>query len=205
VTIAAISVAVLALSVLAASEWHLVGASAATGKPATTANPPQASTASASPAANAASADMYAQGAATTATSAASTAVAPATAAMPLPAPVPARPAMCSDCGTVESIHAIQHSGQGSGLGAIAGGLLGAVVGNQFGHNNGRAAMTVLGAGGGAYVGNEIEKDSKRVTTYQVRVRLDRGKTRELYQRDLPSVHVGEHVRIIDGRAVAAR
>jgi len=45
------------------------------------------------------------------------------------------------------------NSGAGAVIGTIAGGLLG----NQFGHGNGRAAATVVGAIGGAGVGNSIE------------------------------------------------
>ena len=38
--------------------------------------------------------------------------------------------------------------------GATAGGALGGVIGNQLGGGDGRTAMTVLGAGAGAYTGS---------------------------------------------------
>jgi hypothetical protein len=44
-----------------------------------------------------------------------------------------------------------------SGGGAAVGGSIGGVVGNQFGHGSGRAAATLLGALGGAAVGNSVE------------------------------------------------
>lgn len=110
----------------------------------------------------------------------------------------------CATCGVVESVRVVQRQGPGTGLGAVAGGVLGAVVGNQFGRGNGRAAMTVLGAGGGAYVGNEVEKDARRSTGYQIRVRLDNGTTRVLYEHERPGVNSGDRVRIVDGHVVMA-
>ena len=38
-------------------------------------------------------------------------------------------------------------------IGTIAGGVAGGVVGNQFGGGNGKTALTVLGAVGGALAG----------------------------------------------------
>src|ERR1700704_453987 len=76
-------------------------------------------------------------------------------------APPTTKPAaVCKICGVVESVQAVQKKGKGTGVGAVAGGVVGGVVGNQFGHGNGRAAMTVLGAVGGGVAGNEIEKRS---------------------------------------------
>ena len=63
----------------------------------------------------------------------------------------------CAACGTVASIHAIALKGDATGLGAVAGGVTGAVLGNQIGRGNGNTAMTILGAAGGAFAGNEIE------------------------------------------------
>lgn len=111
---------------------------------------------------------------------------------------------VCNLCGVVESVRLVEHKGEGSGLGAVAGGVAGAVLGNQLGNGNGRTAMTLIGAGGGAYMGNEMEKNSKRSSSYQVRVRLDNGAVRTLYQRDVPSIAAGDRVRIANGIAVQA-
>ena len=72
--------------------------------------------------------------------------------------------ATCSECGVIESIRAVEVKGQASGLGAVTGGVAGAVVGSQFGSGNGRTALGVLGAAGGAYAGHEIEKNMKTLT-----------------------------------------
>jgi len=111
--------------------------------------------------------------------------------------------AVCADCGVVESIRVVEQRGSGSGLGAVAGGLTGMLVGNQFGRGDGRTAMTVLGGVGGAYAGNEIEKNVKRSTTYEVRVRLDKGGVATAHMASNPGVAVGDKVRVVNGAVVA--
>jgi outer membrane lipoprotein SlyB len=103
--------------------------------------------------------------------------------------PLPTQPAVqvCSTCGVVEGVRAVEQKGQGTGLGAIAGGVAGAAVGNQFGHGNGKAAMTILGAVGGGFAGNEVEKRARSETVYEVRVRMDDGSTRTFTQKAAPA------------------
>lgn len=98
------------------------------------------------------------------------------------PAPPPAATNLCRDCGTVESVREIAAQGEGSGLGAIAGGVLGGLLGNQTGGGNGKKAMTVLGALGGAYAGHQVEKRVRTETQYEVTVRFDDGTTRSFTQ-----------------------
>jgi outer membrane lipoprotein SlyB len=97
----------------------------------------------------------------------------------------------CATCGTVESSVAVQRQGKVNGvavgnttigLGTVAGGVLGGVLGNQVGGGNGKTAMTVLGAAGGAYAGNTVEKNMKKVTVYQMRVRMNNGSIRTIEQ-----------------------
>lgn len=116
-----------------------------------------------------------------------------------------AQPAICATCGVIESVRAVQQKGQGSGAGAVAGGLLGGVVGNQMGKGNGKTAMTVLGAIGGGFAGNEVEKQTRTVTVYEVHVRMDDGSTRTFTQRSEPTpgtrVEVdGQGFHTLDGR-----
>jgi outer membrane lipoprotein SlyB len=122
------------------------------------------------------------------------------------PAPAPARRAVvCADCGTVEAVTAVQRQGQVNGvavgnttvgLGTVAGGVLGGLLGNQVGGGNGKTAMTVLGAAGGAFAGNKIEQNMKKVTVYQVRVRMNDGSTRNVEVSS--AVPVGSRV-IVEG------
>ncbi len=112
------------------------------------------------------------------------------------PAPQPVR-SVCGNCGTVESATPIQREGSGTGLGAVAGGVLGAVVGNQVGGGNGRTAAAVLGALGGGWAGNSIEKKMKKETLYQVRVRMEDGGSRT-FEVATP-VNAGSHVTVEGG------
>ncbi|MES2412155.1 MAG: glycine zipper 2TM domain-containing protein [Pseudomonadota bacterium] len=113
---------------------------------------------------------------------------------------------VCASCGTVEAVTAVQRQGQVNGvavgnqtigIGTVAGGLLGGIVGNQLGDGGGKTAMTVLGAAGGAYAGNRVEANMKKVTVYNVAVRMDDGSRRNL---DIStSVPVGSKV-IVEGK-----
>lgn len=102
--------------------------------------------------------------------------------------------AACHSCGVVESVEAVQRKGEGTGVGAVAGGVVGGVLGNQVGAGQGRTAMTVLGAIGGGFAGNEVEKRARAATVYRVRVRTDQGELRTLEQAG--TVAVGQRVRI---------
>lgn len=110
--------------------------------------------------------------------------------------------AVCPSCGTVESVRAVAVKGQGSGIGAVAGGVTGALLGNNIGGGNGRTAATILGAAGGAYAGNEIEKNTRKHTSYRIRVRMADDSIRTLYQREAPGVSAGDRVKIVDGTVV---
>ncbi len=116
------------------------------------------------------------------------------------PAVVAAR---CTDCGVVDSVRAVEAKGEGSGLGVVAGGVLGGVLGNQVGGGRGRTAMTVVGAGAGAYAGNEVEKNMKKKVSYQIRVRMDDNSYRTFHSAQ-PDVAVGQRVKIRDGQLVGA-
>ncbi len=91
----------------------------------------------------------------------------------PAPVPAPAPKPVCVNCGTVEASNPITRTAAPSGVGVVAGGVLGAVLGNQVGGGSGKTAATVLGAVGGGWAGNEIEKNMKKATVYEVKVRLD--------------------------------
>lgn len=109
----------------------------------------------------------------------------------------------CSNCGVVESIRMTEIRGQGSGLGAVTGGVVGGILGNQVGGGDGRTVATLLGAAGGAYVGNNVERESKKSSRYVIRVRMDDGTVRTLYQAYQPAVNIGEKVKVINGSVAA--
>lgn len=106
---------------------------------------------------------------------------------------------VCRQCGVIESVRQVQVKGHGSGVGAVAGGLTGAIVGSQFGRGNGRTALGVAGAAGGAFAGHEIEKNMRTTTGYRVVVRMEDGSARTVYQSAPPSQAIGDKVRVSNG------
>ncbi len=141
---------------------------------------------------------------------------APVVTQAPAPAPVrsvvtPRPPVVvaqnvCHTCGVVESSVAVQRQGQVNGignseigLGTVAGGVLGAVLGNQVGGGSGKTAATVLGAAGGAYAGNRVEKNMKKVTVYEVRIRMNDGNYRTIEQAN--AIAAGTRV-VVEGNSV---
>lgn len=117
-----------------------------------------------------------------------------------------AKAVVCADCGTVQSVTAVERQGQVNGvpvgnttvgIGTVAGGVIGGLLGNQVGNGNGKTLATVVGAAGGAYAGNTVEKNMKKVTVYDVRVRMDDGSMRNM---DISTaVPVGSKV-IVEGK-----
>ncbi|MFH0132776.1 glycine zipper 2TM domain-containing protein [Variovorax sp. VaC1] len=134
----------------------------------------------------------------------------PAPARAPEPAPMQAiqpgpAPPPCAVCGRVESVRSVQREQRTTGVGAVAGGVVGGLVGNQFGHGGGRAATTVLGAVGGGFAGNAIEKHVRTVTVYEVGVRMQNGTLRTVETRSAPPIGKpvilkGNQLRPADGR-----
>lgn len=125
--------------------------------------------------------------------------------AQPMSPELNGRPAVaCANCGVIEAVRAVQQKGQGSGVGAVAGGVLGGVVGNQMGKGSGKTAMTVLGAIGGGFAGNEVEKQTRTVTVYEVRVRMDDGSVRTFTQSTEPAPGTRVEVNGHSFRAIEA-
>jgi len=122
-------------------------------------------------------------------------------AAISIAAP-PAAFAACDNCGTVTSVKTTKHEGSGSGAGAVAGGVIGGVLGHQVGSGRGNTAATIVGAGAGAYAGNEIEKNKKSYTTHDVVVKLDNGNNRTFSFHEATSYKVGDKVKVVDNKLV---
>ncbi|MFD4836483.1 glycine zipper 2TM domain-containing protein [Achromobacter sp. NPDC058515] len=128
---------------------------------------------------------------------------APAPASPPAarPAPVPAQQA-CANCGVVESVRQVQAPAKDNSdhlVGTIAGGVAGGVVGNQFGGGNGKTALTVLGAVGGALAGREVERNIRQqqtVTHYELTVRMRDGSARQFRSAQPFAFASGDHVRV---------
>jgi len=116
----------------------------------------------------------------------------------PAPVAAPAKP-LCYDCGVVESVREVEKKGEGSGAGAVVGGIAGGLLGRQTGGGRGRDAMTVLGAIGGAVAGNAIEKNVKKVKSYEINIRFEDGTNRVIAQDTAPAWRSGDKVRLVNG------
>ena len=125
---------------------------------------------------------------------------APAPSRYPVPVPV-AVAQICGTCGAIESVTPVERTtkADGPGIGAVGGGVLGAVLGNQVGNGNGKTAATIIGAIGGGFAGNEVEKRMKRETVYQVGVRMEDGSRRTIEVAQPPAV--GSKVTV-DGNTI---
>ncbi len=109
----------------------------------------------------------------------------------------PAR--ICHDCGRVESVQSVQTQASPSGVGIVGGAVVGGLLGNQVGGGSGKTLATIAGAVGGGYAGNEVEKRTRSATTYQVRVRMENGQTRNFPYNSQPNWRQGDRVRVVDG------
>ena len=107
--------------------------------------------------------------------------------------------AICATCGTVESVNAVQRASKPApiSVGSVAGGVVGAVLGNQVGGGNGRKLATVLGAVGGGYAGHVIEGQVRKVTVYEVNVRMEDGTRRTIEAPTAPAI--GSRVTVDGG------
>lgn len=110
-----------------------------------------------------------------------------------------ARAPVCSNCGTIESIHAVQQQTQPNGIGVVAGAVLGGLLGNQVGGGDGRKLATVAGAVGGGFAGNEVEKRTRTSTSYEIRVRMEDGSSRSFSDSGQSGWRSGDRVKVVNG------
>lgn len=109
--------------------------------------------------------------------------------------------------GVVQSIELVRQDntgigGSGIGAGAIAGAVVGGILGNQVGGGQGKTAATVIGAAGGAYAGNEMQKRNQaQADAYKFTIRMNDGSYQTVTQTSIADIRVGDRVRIENGVA----
>ena len=99
--------------------------------------------------------------------------------------------------GTVQSIQEVVEQKDPSGAGLIVGGLVGGGLGSLVGGGTGRTVATVVGALGGAYAGNRIEKSQGQVV-YQIGIKYDDGSWATIRQATPSGLRIGDRVRVTD-------
>jgi outer membrane lipoprotein SlyB len=100
--------------------------------------------------------------------------------------------------GTVLAVREVEDKGDAKGIGALGGGVAGAVLGHQIDHGN--KLVTVLGAAGGALLGNQIEKTARATKHWELTVRYDDGSTQVFNSDAQPFWHQGDRVRLYEGK-----
>lgn len=111
-----------------------------------------------------------------------------------------------SQYGVVQSIELVRQDVANSNIGAgtIAGAVVGGILGHQVGSGSGNTAATVLGAAGGAYVGNRLEKNNQATQSgdaYKMVVRMNNGTYQTVTQTTNADIRVGDRVQIDNGVA----
>ena len=99
--------------------------------------------------------------------------------------------------GTIESIRQVDKQKYASGAGAIVGGLVGTGLGSLVGGGSGRTAAMIVGAVGGAVVGNEMQKNQTELI-WEIGVRYDDGSYGSITQTQAPGLRIGDRVRVTD-------
>lgn len=97
--------------------------------------------------------------------------------------------------GTVESI--VQETVQtgNTAAGTIGGALIGGALGSLVGGGSGQTVATVVGAGGGAVMGNQAAQRAQ-TTVWRIGVRYDDGTVATIQQTASPALRIGDRVRV---------
>lgn len=100
--------------------------------------------------------------------------------------------------GRVSNVEYVRGSGSQGVGGAVVGGVVGGLAGHQVGGGSGRTAATIIGAVGGALIGNALERNmsGSGQDFYRVTVQLDNGSVRSFDYAQAPNVQIGERVRV---------
>ncbi len=102
--------------------------------------------------------------------------------------------------GVVEAVE-VTHKESNGVAGTVVGGVAGGLVGSAIGGGTGRVLATVAGAAGGAYAGNQIQRNNAQAhQVYNIRVRMDDGSLQSFAQDDNTDFRVGDRVRLDNGR-----
>jgi len=107
--------------------------------------------------------------------------------------------ANCDRCGRITHLKSYEAANNGT-AGAVAGAVVGGVIGNQIGGGSGKTVATIAGTAGGAYAGKKVAENTTR-TRWKVTVRMDNGDTQVCDQGSAKNLHVGDYVKIKNGKA----
>lgn len=101
--------------------------------------------------------------------------------------------------GTVLSTKPVVIEGNRSGAGQLPGAIIGGVAGSSVGDGKGQQIFTILGAVGGAILGQQIEENASRAQGLELTVQLDSGRTLSIVQEvdSVDAFSKGQRVRVL--------
>jgi outer membrane lipoprotein SlyB len=97
--------------------------------------------------------------------------------------------------GTVESITQDSVQNVNSTVGMIGGALIGGGLGSLVGGGTGQTVATIVGAGAGAWGGNQLAQRSQTLV-WRIGVRYDDGTFATVQQTSAPALRIGDRVRV---------
>ncbi len=119
--------------------------------------------------------------------------------------PAPAYPTQSSQSqyyfGTVDRIEVIHRNDPNNIAGTVIGGIIGGLIGSQIGGGSGQTVATVAGVAGGAYAGNQMQRQRAATGTFRVTVRLNTGAYQTVTTDNITDLRTGDRVRV-DGNTV---
>jgi outer membrane lipoprotein SlyB len=97
--------------------------------------------------------------------------------------------------GTVESITQDSVQNVNTTVGTIGGALVGGGLGSLVGSGRGQTVATVVGAGAGAWGGNQLAQRSQTLV-WRIGVRYDDGTFATIQQTAAPALRIGDRVQV---------
>lgn len=97
--------------------------------------------------------------------------------------------------GTVESITQDSVQNVNTAVGTIGGALVGGGLGSLVGSGRGQTVATVVGAGAGAWGGNQLAQRSQTLV-WRIGVRYDDGTFATIQQTSAPALRIGDRVQV---------
>lgn len=97
--------------------------------------------------------------------------------------------------GTVESITQDSVQNVNTTVGTIGGALVGGGLGSLIGSGRGQTVATVVGAGAGAWGGNQLAQRSQTLV-WRIGVRYDDGTFATIQQTSAPALRIGDRVQV---------
>ncbi len=97
--------------------------------------------------------------------------------------------------GTVESITQDSVQNVNSTVGMIGGALIGGGLGSLVGGGNGQTVATIVGAGAGAWGGNQLAQRSQTLV-WRIGIRYDDGTFATVQQTSAPALRIGDRVQV---------